>query len=149
VSGRRPLIAVIVAAVVTVGAAAFAVGRGVASDSGSSSSNTTVAAANAPQGPTTPVAIKDFAFSPETVTVKVGDAITWTNGDGFAHSVKSADGSFVSKDIEQGQSYSATFATAGTARADHGQRKDHDDSIGHLSTPGFRRRRHGTSAQSH
>src|SRR4029077_2109494 len=65
VVSSRPLIAVIVAAVVTVGAAAFALGRGVASDSGTSSSNTTAAAANAPQGPTTPVAIKDFAFSPE------------------------------------------------------------------------------------
>ena len=111
----RPLIAVIVAAVVTVGAAAFAQGRGVASDSGTSSSNTTAAAAaNAPQGPTTPVAIKDFAFSPETVTVKVGSAITWTNGDGFAHSVKSADGSFVSQDLQQGQSFSTTFTAPGT-----------------------------------
>ena len=109
-----PLIAVIVAAVVTIGAAAFAVGRGVASDSGTSSSNTTVAAANAPQGPTTPVAIKDFAFSPETVTVKVGSAITWTNGDGFAHSVKSADGSFVSQDLQEGQSFTTTFTAPGT-----------------------------------
>lgn len=120
---RRPLIAVLVAVVVTIGAAAFALGRGVASDSGGSSTAgaaaTTVApapgATTAPAaGAGTPVAIKDFAFAPQTVTVKVGGAVTWTNGDGFAHSVKSADGSFVSKDIEQGQSYSATFATAGT-----------------------------------
>jgi len=110
VSGR-PLIAVIVAAVVTVGAAAFAVGRGVASDS-STTSNTTAAASTAQQG--TPVTIKDFAFSPETVTVKVGSAITWTNGDGFAHSVKSADGSFVSQDLQEGQSFTTTFTAPGT-----------------------------------
>jgi plastocyanin len=110
----RPLIAVVVAAVVTIGAAAFALGRGVASDSGDTN---TVAAATTvapPAGAATAVAIKDFAFSPQAVTVKVGSAVTWTNGDGFAHSVKSGDGSFVSENIEQGQSYSATFATPGT-----------------------------------
>jgi plastocyanin len=106
----RPLIAVIVAVVVTIGAAAFALGRGVASDSG----NATATGSNAPQGASTPVGIKDFAFSPETVTVKVGSAITWTNGDGFAHSVKSADGSFVSQDLQQGQTFSTTFTAPGT-----------------------------------
>jgi plastocyanin len=119
----RPLIAVLVAVVVTIGAAAFALGRGVASDSGGSTTAGAAATTVAPQpgattapaaGAGTPVAIKDFAFAPQSVTVKVGSAVTWTNGDGFAHSVKSADGSFVSKDIEQGQSYSATFATPGT-----------------------------------
>jgi plastocyanin len=110
----RSLIAVIVAAVVTIGAAAFALGRGVASDSNSSSSATTAASSGQPQGPSTAVEIIDFAFSPETVTVKVGSAITWTNGDGFAHSVKSADGSFVSQDLQQGQSYASTFTTPGS-----------------------------------
>jgi plastocyanin len=109
----RPLIAVIVAAVVTLGAAAFALGRGVASDS-SSTSATTAASASQPQGSATAVVIQDFAFSPETVTVKVGSAITWTNGDGFAHSVKSADGSFVSQDLQQGQTYSSTFTAPGS-----------------------------------
>jgi len=110
----RSLIVVIVAAAVTIGAAAFALGRGVASDS---SSGTTVVAACSPTqsaGATTPVEIKDFAFSPETVTVKVGSAITWTNGDGFAHSVKSADGSFVSQDLQQGQTFTTTFTAPGT-----------------------------------
>jgi plastocyanin len=117
----RPLLAVLVAVVVTIGAATFALGRGVASDSG----QTTVAAVTTaappagattapPAGAATTVEIKDFAFSPETVTVKVGSVVTWTNGDGFAHSVKSADGSFVSQDLQQAQSYSATFATPGT-----------------------------------
>jgi plastocyanin len=109
----RSLIAVIVAAVVTVGAAAFALGRGMASDS-SNSSATTAASSGQPERSATPVEIIDFAFSPETVTVKVGSAITWTNGDGFAHSVKSADGSFVSQDLQQGQSYASTFTTPGS-----------------------------------
>ena len=110
----RPLIAVIVAAAVTIAAAAFALGRGVASDSGET---TTAAAATtlAPQaGNATKVTIKDFAFSPEPVTVKAGSAVTWTNDDGSVHSVKSGDGSFVSDNLAQGQSFSATFATPGT-----------------------------------
>jgi plastocyanin len=109
----RPIIVVIVAAVVTIGAAAFALGRGVASDSSSATGGAGTPATAAPQG-ATPVAIKDFAFSPETVMVKVGDAITWTNGDGFAHSVKSADGSFVSQDLQQGQTFTTTFTAPGT-----------------------------------
>jgi plastocyanin len=105
---------VIVAAVVTIGAAAFALGRGVASDSSSSATGGAAAPATAaPQGATA-VAIKDFAFSPETVTVKVGSAVTWTNGDGFAHSVKSADGSFVSQDLQQGQTFTMTFSAPGS-----------------------------------
>jgi len=111
----RPLIAVIAAAVLTIGVAAFAIRLGLASDSSSTSATTAAAAPASPaQGSATAVAIKDFAFSPETVTVKVGTAITWTNGDGFAHSVKSADGSFVSQDLQQGQSYSATFSAPGS-----------------------------------
>ena len=35
------------------------------------------------------VAIAGFAFSPRTVTVNVGDAITWTNRDGQTHTATS------------------------------------------------------------
>ena len=108
----RSLIVVVVAAVVTIGAAAFALGRGAATDS--EGSTATASGAAAPAGPVTAVAIQDFAFSPQTVTVKVGSSITWTNGDGSAHSVKSADGSFVSQDLEQGQTFTTTFTAPGT-----------------------------------
>ena len=39
---------------------------------------------------------------------------TWTNRDGTAHSVKSDDGSFVSQDLDPGQTFTATFKTPGT-----------------------------------
>jgi plastocyanin len=106
----RSLTAVIIAVVVTVGASAFALGRGAASDSASTTASGTAAA----QGPVTAVAIQNFAFSPKTVTVKAGSAVTWTNGDGTAHSVKSADGSFVSQDLEEGQTFTTTFTAPGT-----------------------------------
>ena len=108
----RPLIAVLVAAAVSVGAAAFAVGRGVASDTGGTSTAATVPT---PQpADATAVAIRDFAFDPPMITVKAGATVTWTNGDSFAHSVKSADGSFVSQDLQSGQTYSTGFAAPGT-----------------------------------
>ena len=58
--------------------------------------------------------IKGFAFSPESITVKVGDSVTWTNQDGTTHTVTSSDGSFGSKNLDQGQTFTATFDKAGT-----------------------------------
>jgi plastocyanin len=113
VPGRQRL-ALAGAAAITVAVAVFAVGRGVASDSGGGTAAVSAASSSPPNAAATAEVIKDFAFAPESVTVKVGSAVTWTNGDGFAHSVKSADGTFVSQDLQQGQSFTATFATPGT-----------------------------------
>jgi len=60
------------------------------------------------------VAIKDFSFTPKDITVKVGTAVTWTNGDDFAHSIESGDGSFDSEKLDSGATFSHTFDTAGT-----------------------------------
>ena len=60
------------------------------------------------------VAIEGFAFSPQAVTVKVGDSVTWTNNDGVAHSATANGGSFDSGTIGGGASKSVTFATAGS-----------------------------------
>lgn len=61
------------------------------------------------------VAIQNFAFSPETITVKVGTKVTWTNKDSAAHTVTgdSKDGP-ASGTLGQGASYSFTFTKAGT-----------------------------------
>src|SRR5438105_13999614 len=40
------------------------------------------------------IEIKDFAFSPATLTVKVGDTVTWTNQDSAPHSATADDSSF-------------------------------------------------------
>jgi plastocyanin len=114
VPGRQRLALIGVAAVITVLAAAFAVGRGVASDTGGASSAAVGTTTSPPSGSAAAEVIKDFTFTPSTATVKVGSAVTWTNQDPFAHSVKSADGSFVSQNLDQGQTFTATFTTAGT-----------------------------------
>ena len=60
------------------------------------------------------VTIQDFAFAPATVTVNVGDTVTWTNQDDVGHSATATGGEFDTGIIDNGQSGSATFDTAGT-----------------------------------
>jgi plastocyanin len=60
------------------------------------------------------VSIEGFAFSPGSLTVSVGDTVTWTNGDGANHTATADDGSFDTGTIASRASKSATFSTAGT-----------------------------------
>jgi len=59
-------------------------------------------------------AIEGFAFAPGTIEIKVGTTITWTNNDSAPHTVTANDRSFESGRLEQGQTFSFTFDTAGT-----------------------------------
>ena len=77
------------------------------------------ATAQAPAG--APVAansvlIKNFAFAPAAITVKVGTKVTWTNQDTDAHTVTSQNnaGPLNSQPLGTGQSYSYTFSAPGT-----------------------------------
>jgi len=63
------------------------------------------------------VDIKDFAFSPASITVKKGTTVTWTNQDSTRHNIapdkETAD--FKSSELlAQGATYSVTFNTTGT-----------------------------------
>jgi plastocyanin len=60
------------------------------------------------------VTIKDFSFSPASITVNVGEAVTWTNSGPTAHSATANDGSFDTGVFPKGQSRSHTFQEAGT-----------------------------------
>jgi len=77
----------------------------------STSSSDSSAATTAPQ--TWQVKIKDFKFTPQDLTIKAGDTVTWTNEDGVAHTATADDRSFDSDRLTQGASYSFTFTTAG------------------------------------
>ena len=71
-------------------------------------------------GPVTrDVSIGDFAFSPATITINVGDTVRWTNNGAIVHSTTSgtsptADGKWDSGLLSNGQSFSFTFTQAGT-----------------------------------
>ena len=60
----------------------------------------------------TKVTIDNFTFTPASVTVKVGDTVTWTNRDDIPHVVVSA-GKFRSKALDTDNSFSFTFTAAG------------------------------------
>ncbi|MFF2144484.1 cupredoxin family copper-binding protein [Kitasatospora sp. NPDC058190] len=63
------------------------------------------------------VTIKNFAFSPPTLTVKAGTKVTWTNTDPDAHTVTSKQGSggpLQSAALASNDTYSYTFTQPGT-----------------------------------
>ena len=60
------------------------------------------------------VAISGFSFSPGSVTIAVGDTVTWTNSDAQAHTATADDGSWDTGTLANGASGTITFSTAGT-----------------------------------
>ena len=62
----------------------------------------------------TTVTITNFKFDPEVVTVAPGTKVIFKNGDDTIHSVVADDGSFHSDGLDTDDTYSYTFAKAGT-----------------------------------
>jgi len=62
-----------------------------------------------------PVQIQNSDFVPATVTIKVGNSVSWENYDGSPHSVTSDIGNELDSNlIQKGQTYEHTFAVPGT-----------------------------------
>ena len=117
----RPLFAILAVLALT------AAGCGGSDNNGSSASSSTGSSSSSSGGAygsstssssggakTSAIMLKDFAFSPATATVKVGQKVTWTNEDSTVHNVISSDGTLKSKDLSQGDTYSFTPKKAGT-----------------------------------
>jgi len=62
----------------------------------------------------TSVTISDFKFAPASITIHVGDTVTWTNDGPSAHTATANNGSFNTGVLQKGHSASHTFTTAGT-----------------------------------
>jgi plastocyanin len=60
------------------------------------------------------VAIDNFTFSPKELTVAVGTTVKFVNHDDIPHTVVEKKLSFRSKALDTDDSYSYTFATAGS-----------------------------------
>ena len=60
------------------------------------------------------VTIDNFTFSPQTLTIKAGTKVTWTNRDDIPHIVASTTKAFRSPALDTDDSYSFTFTTAGS-----------------------------------
>ncbi len=60
------------------------------------------------------VIISDFAFSPETLTIKVGDTVEFVNEDGIPHTgTREGKDAFDTEALSQGQSKKVTFSKPG------------------------------------
>jgi plastocyanin len=60
------------------------------------------------------VEIKNFVFTPMTLTVPAGTTVTWKFDDSTEHTVAADDNSFTSPALANGKTFTHTFATAGT-----------------------------------
>jgi amicyanin len=64
------------------------------------------------------VTIKDFAFSPASITIKKGQSVTWTNQDDTRHDIKSDSdspkGGLTSPLLSKGEHFTFTFNEVGT-----------------------------------
>ncbi len=106
----RLLVAVTGAVTALSAIAAVAAGLGSADDRAGPATTT----AGPPASARVDVAIAEFAFAPQELTVAVGTEVTWTNADGFAHSVVTADGVLDSADLAEGDAFAHLFDTPGT-----------------------------------
>jgi len=60
------------------------------------------------------VVMKNFDFSPMSITIKAGTSVTWKNLDGEPHTVTSVDGLFRSGALDQNDSFTFKFDKPGT-----------------------------------
>jgi len=81
------------------------------------STNTTTNTGTNPNNTTeaNAVTIKDYAFSPAEIKVKVGTKVTWTNQDSVRHTVTADESEGPKSELfGKGETYSFTFTKAGT-----------------------------------
>ena len=65
--------------------------------------------------PATAVSIDNFTFTPQTMTVKAGTTVTWTNKDDIPHGIAATNNAFKrSQALDTDDSFSFTFTTPGT-----------------------------------
>ncbi|HUE43289.1 MAG TPA: cupredoxin family copper-binding protein [Candidatus Sulfotelmatobacter sp.] len=60
------------------------------------------------------VKVDNFSFSPQTITIKPGTTVIWTNRDDIPHTVVSDDKVFKSKVLDTDEKFSFTFDKAGS-----------------------------------
>ena len=61
------------------------------------------------------IEIKDFAFNPQTITVRSGEKITWTNRDEEPHTIVSVEKQFKkSSALDTDQTFTITAGAPGT-----------------------------------
>jgi len=70
--------------------------------------------AAAPAGNVVEVKVDNFSFSPQSITIKPGTTVIWTNRDDIPHTVVSDDKVFKSKVLDTDEKFSFTFDKTGS-----------------------------------
>ena len=83
---------------------------------GIAASSATASTASVSTAAGTTIVIKDFQFSPATLTVPAGATVIWKNLDDEPHSVRGADAWLRSEALDQQETYHARFTSPGTYR---------------------------------
>jgi plastocyanin len=78
------------------------------------SSSATPRGGSGSSGAANAISIKNFQYSPDPITVKVGTKVTVTNDDGTVHTLTANDGQFDTGDLDGGASGTITIAEPGT-----------------------------------
>jgi amicyanin len=74
-----------------------------------------VLVARAQTSPAAAVSIDNFTFNPQTLTIKAGTTVTWTNKDDIPHGIAATGNAFKrSNAMDTDDAYSFTFTTPGT-----------------------------------
>ncbi len=107
---KRTMVCLLTLALLTFGLTALT-GCGGSGSTGGGGGGTTPGGTGGGGGAT--VTIKNFAFSPASVEIAVGETVTWTNEDSATHTVTGDDG-IDSGSLAQGKTFTHTFASAGT-----------------------------------
>jgi plastocyanin len=81
---------------------------------GSKKSSTSSTTSSGGGGGGTTVSMKNIQFSPKSLTVKVGQTVTWTNDDSVDHNVIAGDGTFKSGNFGHGATFKWKATKAGT-----------------------------------
>jgi len=66
------------------------------------------------ENPSSTVSIDNFTFGPQTLKVKAGTTVTWTNKDDIPHAIATASKQSKSKTLDTDDAYSFTFTTPGS-----------------------------------
>jgi plastocyanin len=62
------------------------------------------------------VRIVDFAYAPRTISIVVGDRVTWVNRDAVEHSATARNGSFDTGLLDEGEARTVRFTQVGRYR---------------------------------
>jgi plastocyanin len=74
-----------------------------------------LAQAQTPAAAAAAVGIDNFTFNPQTLTVKAGTTVTWTNRDDIPHGLAATNNAFKrSQALDTDDSFSFSFTTPGT-----------------------------------